>query len=138
MARTAEHVTACDYFDGRATPCPGDTLLPFKANLERYGVAEKVTIQYPDWLAKGELPRPEFDLVFIDGDHTYEAVAADTVKALNLLASGGLIAFHDFKTPCHGGIERVVDELILDGGELISVTETLAVVRPPAAIPLEV
>lgn len=138
MARTATHVTAVDYFDGRGTPNPGDTLERFKSNLERHGLREKVTIQYPDWLERGELPRPEFDLVFIDGEHTREAVFADVVKACNLLAPGGLIAFHDYKAPCHQGVEEAVDALILDGGELISVTETLAVVRPPAAIPLEV
>jgi protein-L-isoaspartate O-methyltransferase len=138
MARTAEHVTAVDYFDGRGTPLPQETLSAFKANLERYGVTEKVTIQYPDFLTRGELPRADYDLAFIDGAHDPESVAADVVKALNVLASGGLLAFHDYKHPSHPGVEEAVDALLLDGGELISTNETLAVVRPPAAIPLEV
>lgn len=138
MARTAEHVTAVDYFDGRGTPVPQETLAEFKANIERYGLTEKVTIQYPDWLTRGELPRPEFTLALIDGAHEYDAVAADVVKAMNLLAPGGLLAFHDYKHPSHPGVERAVDDLLLDGGELISVHETIAVVRPPAQIPLEV
>lgn len=138
IARTAKHVTAVDYFDGRGTPNPRDTLPEFKDNINRYGVSEKISIEHPDSLTSGELPRPEFDLVFIDGAHDYEAVAADVVKALNLLAPGGLLAFHDYKHPCHPGVERAVDDLLLDGGELLSTTDTLAVVRPPAAIPLEV
>jgi predicted O-methyltransferase YrrM len=36
-----------------------------------------------------------FDLVFIDGDHTREGVAQDTVLARRLLAPGGTIAWHD-------------------------------------------
>jgi hypothetical protein len=131
MGRTAEHITSCDYFDGRGTPSPDDTLPKFKANIERYGLSEKVAIIHPDDLAALD---QSFDFIFIDGAHDYESVAADAAKSLPLLAPGGLLAFHDFKHPCHGGIERVIDGLILDGGELISVTETLAVVRPPAAI----
>jgi hypothetical protein len=36
------------------------------------------------------------------------------------------------------GVDVAVDELLGAGGELISITKTVAVVKPPAAIPLEV
>lgn len=134
MGRTAEHVTAVDYFDGRGTPSPADTLPPFKANLARYGLTEKVTICHAD----SEIPLPEYDLAFIDGAHDYHWVANDINRCLAVLKPDGLLAFHDFKHPSHPGIELAVDELLLDGGELISTTETLAVVRPPARVPLEV
>src|SRR5690606_2342502 len=48
MARTASHVTAVDYFDGRGTPTPKDTLTDFHRNLQRYGVADKVEACHPD------------------------------------------------------------------------------------------
>ena len=35
------------------------------------------------------------DLLFIDGDHRYQGVKADFVRYRGLVASGGLIAFHD-------------------------------------------
>lgn len=130
MARTAEHVTAVDYFDGRATPNPKGTLEAFRQNIERYGVAEKVTVCNPDNPLSGE-----YDLVFIDGAHDYESVAADIEKARQVLSPHGLLAFHDYGLECHPGVKQAVDEL---GGELISVHETIAVVRPPAAILLEV
>jgi hypothetical protein len=57
---------------------------------------------------------------------------------LNLLAPGGLLAFHDYKRQGDPGVEQAVDDLLLDGGKLLSLTDTLAVVRPPAEIPLEV
>lgn len=37
----------------------------------------------------------QFDLIFIDGDHTYEAVKQDFSQWFPLLQSGGVIAFHD-------------------------------------------
>lgn len=36
-----------------------------------------------------------FDLVFVDGDHSRMGVAADTVLAQEVLASGGTICWHD-------------------------------------------
>jgi Predicted O-methyltransferase len=36
-----------------------------------------------------------FDLVYIDGDHSYEAVADNFRLALTMLASGGTVLFHD-------------------------------------------
>lgn len=134
MARTAQSVTAVDYFDGRGTPSPCDTLPEFKANIERYGVADKVTICHAD----ASIPLPEYDFAFIDAAHDYESVANDIRRCMEVLKPGSLIAFHDYKHPSHPGIEEAVDELLLDGAELISITETLAVVRTPARVPLEV
>lgn len=133
MARTAEHVTAVDYFDGRGTPQPKGTLETFKANIERYGVADKVTVASPEDHFTGEC-----ELLFIDGAHDRESVAADVERYLPLLAEGGLIAFHDYNEPCHPGVTQAVNDLIADGAELISVTDHLAVVKPSASIPLEV
>lgn len=134
MARTAIHVTAVDYFDGRATPNPRNTEGEFRANTERYGVSEKITTAHPD----ADIPLPEYDLAFIDGAHDYQSVVADIEKACAVLNPNGLLAFHDYKRFGDQGVEQAVDELLLEGGELISTYETLAVVRPPARISLEV
>lgn len=134
MARTAKHVTAVDYFDGRGTPSPKNTRPDFDHNMARYGVASKVATRSPD----EELPAEAFDVAFIDGAHDRESVAADAARCIPSLKAGGLLAFHDYKQPCHPGIEEAVKELISEGGELISVTDTLAVVRPPARVPQEV
>ncbi len=134
MARTAEHVTAVDYFDGRGTPSPCDTLGDFRNNIERYGVAEKVSVCHPH----ESYTLPEYDFAFIDGAHDYDSVAADIRRVLPVLAEGGLIAFHDYKHPSHPGVAEAIGELLDGGGEMVSVHETLAVVKPPACIPLEV
>ena len=45
---------------------------------------------------------PRYDFIFIDGDHTLAAVLADSHLALDLIAPGGIIAWHDY---CHRGHE---------------------------------
>ena len=132
MARTAEHVTAVDYFDGRGTPQPQDTRKTFDDNMQRYSVADRVTAASPEDEFIGEC-----DLLFIDGAHDRESVQADIAKYLPFLVGDGLIAFHDYNEPCHPGVTAAVNEFLADGGELVSITEHLAVVKP-ASIPLEV
>jgi predicted O-methyltransferase YrrM len=134
LGRTAKHVTAVDYFDGRGTPMPRNTLPEFERNIARYGVAERVCVVHPE----DPYPLPEYDLAFIDGAHDCASVAADIERACSVLAPGGLIAFHDYEHRAHPDVAEAVDELIASGGELLSTHETLAVVRPPACIPLEV
>ncbi len=39
--------------------------------------------------------KEQFDFIFIDGDHTYDAVKQDFFQWFPLLQQGGIIAFHD-------------------------------------------
>lgn len=135
MARTAEHVTAVDYFDGRGTPVPMNTSAAFDAAVMRHDVAHKIYKAHPEL---SSLPYDEYDLAFIDGAHDAESVRRDIAKCLRVLSPQGLLVFHDYKNPFHPAVTGVVEDLLSDGGELLSVTETLAVVKPPACIPLEV
>lgn len=41
-------------------------------------------------------PRGHYDLIFLDADHTYEAVKRDTTILLPLLASDGVFVWHDY------------------------------------------
>ena len=134
LARSAEHVTAVDYFDGRGTPSPYDTLPIFRQVMERHGVTDKVTAIRADEFT----PTGEYDLVFIDAAHEYDDVKSDIEKCRDVLVDGGLMAFHDYREPAHPGVTRAVDELIDDGGELLKITQNLAVVKVTSAIPLEV
>jgi len=51
--------------------------------------------------------RNMMDLIFIDADHTYDAVLGDSAKALEMLSAKGAIAWHDYtsvsdtKRACH-------------------------------------
>lgn len=50
------------------------------------------------------------DLIFVDGAHSYEYVKNDTVKGLEMLRPGGIIAWHDC-TPSHQDIVRYLRAL---------------------------
>lgn len=56
-----------------------------------------------------------FDLVFIDGDHSYEAVQADIAAWLPRIARGGWLGGHDYYD-IPTGVSRAVDEEVRDGG----------------------
>lgn len=51
--------------------------------------------------------RNKMDLVFIDADHTYDAVVSDSQKALDMLSATGVLVWHDYtfvsdtKRACH-------------------------------------
>lgn len=54
------------------------------------------------------------DLLFIDGDHSYEGVKADFTMYRGLVRDGGLIAFHDIvpgESSRVGGVHRFWDEI---------------------------
>ena len=57
--------------------------------------------------------RASVDLLFIDGDHSYEGVRADFENYAQLAKPGGLIAFHDIvsnKHP-HSQVDRLWEQL---------------------------
>ena len=49
--------------------------------------------------------RHQFDLVFVDGDHSYDFVKNDTEKAFELLKPGGAILWHDYAPKSEGLVE---------------------------------
>jgi predicted O-methyltransferase YrrM len=52
------------------------------------------------------------DLVFVDGSHAYSYVRSDSERALELVAPGGLVLWHDYAGPRHApGVYRALNEL---------------------------
>lgn len=61
-------------------------------------------------LKNGDLPgeAADYNIIFIDGDHSYEGVRKDFERAAQLLAPGGLIIMHDVMSGAgQPGVQRM-------------------------------
>lgn len=56
-----------------------------------------------------------FDLIFIDGDHSYDGTIADYNNFFSKVKLGGLICFHDYGGPGWPGVTKAVDEVVSGG-----------------------
>jgi hypothetical protein len=52
----------------------------------------------------GSQPENRFDWIYVDADHTYEAVRADIALAKTRVRLGGLLVFNDFARFAHAGL----------------------------------
>lgn len=58
-----------------------------------------------------------YDLIYIDGNHTYDNVACDISNALNFINTGGVIAGHDYYTDLGTGVPIAVKEKLSQFGD---------------------
>jgi len=84
----------------------------FKNNLSDHLDARKVImVRQPSLLAARSIVSSlRFDMVFIDAEHTNEAVKADIAAWRPLVAAGGLLCGHDYGGPWTG-VTRAVNEV---------------------------
>ncbi len=108
----------------------------FKSNLRKRGVealVKPLVGMSHDLSLTGVLPN--IDMVFIDGDHSHEAVRQDFLDWVPRLSKGGILAMHDvFATPFDGhydGPWKVLQEYVLNRPEWkwFRLIDTLAVVQ---------
>lgn len=124
MSETAACVHAIDWFHGDDHHGREDTLADYLANCRdipniatHIGRFENVC----PYLAKGA-----FELVFLDGYHTYEQVKSDIELLEPLLAFRSVVAFHDYTVEAFG-VRQAVDEVF----KVAEVVNSLAVVGLP-------
>lgn len=53
-----------------------------------------------------------FDMIYIDGLHTYDGVKADMEMYINLVKPGGWLCGHDYGSRNHPGVKIAVDEML--------------------------
>jgi predicted O-methyltransferase YrrM len=100
---------------------PGDQLdAELRAALERYGLAGKVHLEVAD-SRKVEPPSDRIEVLFIDGDHSYEGAKADFDRWSALVRPGGQLLFHDAVDAggygnVYPGVSRAVAEVERDPG----------------------
>jgi|TARA_R110000782_G_scaffold262905_1_gene355278 hypothetical protein len=55
------------------------------------------------------LEKVNFEMLLIDGDHTFTSVRRDSLSYWNNVVDNGLILYHDYNTP---GVEKFVDSMV--------------------------
>lgn len=75
---------------------------------EKYG-DRLIAIQGSSHTVNDLIPDNSIDIIFIDGDHSYEAVKKDIALYLPKLKNGGLLTGHDIDYP---GVNQAVNEII--------------------------
>ena len=81
------------------------------------GVRERVELRdYPD--SHGPHPGdPPVQLLFIDSSHDADSVLTAFSAWRDALASGAIVAFHDYDHPVYPGVRQAVAELALSGSQ---------------------
>ena len=109
-------VTAIDTFEGTPTEdselndyYKNENIIDqFKANIERFGISKNVTIFKGDGNDYAKIVADRsLDLVFIDADHSYEAVKRDIDSWKNKVKYNGILAGHDILWE---SVKQAVDE----------------------------
>ena len=101
---------------------PGEALdAELRAALERYGLAHKVHLLVGDSRTV-DPPSEPLEVLFVDGDHSYEGAKADYTRWSAFVRPGGHLLFHDaVDTGRYGnyypGVARAVAEVDRQGWE---------------------
>lgn len=100
----------------------------FFENMLRVGVVEDVRLVNlsSEVVSKG-WTRP-IGLLWIDGDHTLEAVRRDFGAWEPFLQPGGVVAFHDALDPA-GGPAQMIEALLADSFEHLATADRLVALR---------
>lgn len=91
----------------------------FRSNMKRAGVADHVQVHAGASQDVIEQVRAATDgarLLFIDGEHTYEAVARDLELYADLVLPGGIIVFDDYAPNFEGDVRAVREHIAAHPG----------------------
>jgi predicted O-methyltransferase YrrM len=130
LARVDGRLYCVDTWDNETMPeGRRDTLAEFRVNVARYRDRIVEVRKRSADLTPDDAPGP-FDLVFLDGDHSYESVRADFALIGQWVAPSGTVAFHDFGTVHFPGVSRVVGAALASGEwRMAALVERLACLR---------
>ena len=101
-----------DMYGDRQNDLGGPLRRAFDDNLKGANVHDLIDVRQGfshDWVEQVD---ESLDLLFLDGDHSYEAILRDFVDWSPKVKNGGYLAMHDVVHPVHVGPRRVVEELI--------------------------
>lgn len=121
LASVAKSVVTVDWHEGDFYAGHEDTLPALRENLRKYGMdnVEVVVGRIEDVATDLDT---DFDLVFIDADHSQESASRHYLIALFHIRDGGTICFHDYG---RFGVTAAVDALNYE----LETTGSLAILR---------
>lgn len=131
MGQTAKLLVSVDWHQGDDHAGTGSTLSAYWSNLTRYGLQKKVTTiigRFEDVLPLFD--EEVFDLVFLDGFHSYEQVKTDLELMGGVTTQTGVIALHDYGVEASSmgggafGVKKASNEML---GEPTRVVDSLAI-----------
>ncbi|MFN7590121.1 MAG: class I SAM-dependent methyltransferase [Planctomycetota bacterium] len=96
----------------RAEQVGGALRQTFEANLRAAGLRELIDVKPGYSHEHAQQWREPIDLLFLDGDHSYDAVRQDFEDWAPRIRPGGYLVLHDVVHPVHQGPRRVVQERI--------------------------
>lgn len=105
-------VYAVDPHVGSHEDPAADTLPEFRGNLERAGLASVVEPLVMTSTEAARVLAGAVELLFIDGDHSFEGVRIDAEVWLPRLVDGGTVMCHDVATSGYAGPRRVFQTAI--------------------------
>lgn len=118
MASVADMVYSVDWHQGDEHAGQYDTWNDFRANLQGYGVKDRVHAvkgRFEEEVPKLYEQGVRVDGAFLDGQHDAVSVRRDLDLALTLVKPGGWVAFHDYGRSGENGhpgfeVTQVADE----------------------------
>lgn len=96
----------------RADAVGGRLRRAFEQNLQAVGVQDMVEVRQGLSHEHATQWREPIDLLFLDGDHSYDAVRRDFADWAPKIRPGGYLVMHDVVHDVHEGPRRVVDEFV--------------------------
>jgi len=110
LLATATHdtkvkIVSVDFVEGCHDPDADDWL-------NEYEEKERIDIRVDNSHTMKQMP---VNLLFVDGDHSYEGVKKDFIHHWNYLNPRGYCLAHDYTDPTCEGVTRFIDEWIEEG-----------------------
>lgn len=90
-----------------------DTYEEFEKNVSAFRNFIRIIRKPSDQLTVNDFEDFPFNMIFIDGDHSYEMVKRDFDFSSKLLAPNGIMVFHDFRW--FPGVSRTLGEALATG-----------------------
>ena len=94
----------------------GDLLSSYEKVLNNFKLAGVSNVTHIQVSSQDYKPEGKFDLLFIDGDHSYKAASFDYKKYSPFVKEGGLVIFHDYST--FKGVRLVCNSIQTHGNKI--------------------